>query len=599
MKRHYLLVPAFLALTACNRGNVAGQVVDRDGKPVSGVKVNVLGNTTKTDGKGRFEVKRIRDMPGKRVVVYLYKDGYFDYEGGQRVVEGSAFIKVAMTPREKVATVDAGAGSTIEHDTLTVTTPAGGFVSARDGSEVEGEVSLFLGMMNPDREGFAEAMPGRDFTARDGREGVLSSAGAFVLEAEDENGDPVEIEEPIEVCLDIPASMLAVAPETMPLWQLSDGTWVEVATATRVGDQYCFALVGTGSLNCDLFSRTAAIQGTVCGRDGEPAGAGEPVRVFQNTTYTDENGQYAALVPACYNFIARNKLEELQVPGIPPSMTRVVDFRCPSDDANDGLGDSGLIGSPGSQSGADPFASSTGGAGANNSSGSRDNDPFANTATTGRTKGESTEPRPTTLHPESIQEPVSHEPDEGWLATAWQYTVVTGRALADIAFDSLRPMARGDSGQFGGDTGGAGDSGRASTDTSSNSGGGGGSGFAGPDDVCTSGSDAFVQQAAGSSGQIECDGVSEAGDDTPFSRTVTLDSTSGSVTLNYEHYSVPDRTIVSYEGIAIIDTGCASGSGSPSGSYSGQSSFLTVAVIPGCGDTSNSGTSWDFRLGCN
>lgn len=576
-------------LAACSRGNVSGQVIDRDGKPISGVKVNILGNTTKSDAKGRFTIKGLKGMPDKRVVAYFYKDGYFDYEAGQSVVEGSVYMKVALTPRSEAASLDTSTDNTMTYDTLTANVPGGAFVNPRDGSRVSGAVKVYVGTMNPDRGNFAEAMPGRDFAARDGNAGVLTSAGAFVIEAEDENGDPVEIQDPFEACLDIPASMLAVAPETLPLWSLQDGTWVETAVATRVGDQYCFQIENSGSLNCDLFSRTAAVQGTVCDRDGEPVGAGEPVRVFQNTTYTDENGQYAALVPSCYNFIARNKLTELQVPGIPAGMTRVVDFNCPSEE--DGMmGDTGYssyTNTPASGGDADPFASAAGGAGQNNSGGSRDNDPFANTATSSRTAREALA--------ESEPEPVIPE-NETWSEWTWRHMSAIGDSIVGSirSFVSVRPVARGDSGMWwGGDTGNQWDSGGAGGGASS------GNGFAGPDDVCNSGNDPMVMQAAGSAGQISCDGVSEAGDDNPFSRTVSLDSTTGSITLRYDHYGVPDRTIVSYEGTAIIDTGCASDRGNLTGSYSGQSNFVTVAVIPGCGDPSNAGTSWDFTLGCN
>ena len=167
-------------LTACNKGTVSGQVVDRDGKPVSGVQVSVLGKTAKTNGKGRFKIDKISDMPEKRVVVNFRKDGFFDFEGGSRVTDGSTYVKVALTKREVVETIDAEAGSSVTYEGLTKSIPPGAWVRPSDGTRASGSVNLFVGTMVPgENDDFAEAMPGRDFATLEGGEGVLASAGAF------------------------------------------------------------------------------------------------------------------------------------------------------------------------------------------------------------------------------------------------------------------------------------------------------------------------------------------------------------------------------------------------------------------------------------
>ena len=485
-------------LCACNRGTVSGQVVDRQGKPVKGVSVSVLGNTAKTNAKGKFVIDKIRDMPAGRIVADFDKDGYFDYEGGARVNNGKVYIKVALTPREVVATVDAESGSSVEHGELTISVPPKAWVRTSDGQQASGDVNLFVGSMLPGQDDFAEAMPGRDFVAQDGGAGVLSSSGAIVFEAEDSEGNPVEVQEPVEICLNIPSNLLDVAPDEMPLWQLEGGTWVETAMATRVGDQYCFEMYNSGSLNCDLFSRTAVVQGTVCSK-GAPVGEGVAVHVFQNTTYTDSAGTYGALVPACYNFSARTGVRVKQVPGIPVGMTRIVDFGCGDGDGS-GYADTGVPSlGPQNDDSPDPFANAAGGSGQNNSSGTRDNDPFSNTASTSaaRTAEESGDD-------ESSDESSSWS---GWLVEATQ-------SLGQHAIDALAsvivpPPSAIDSGNEPEDTGGGGGGSPGSTGSGGASGGGGtgggqpsSAGVAGPNQVCTDGVDPFVAAAAASAATV-------------------------------------------------------------------------------------------------
>lgn len=69
--------------------------------------------------------------------------------------------------------------------------------------------------------------------------------------------------------------------------------------------------------------------------------------------------------------------------------------------------------------------------------------------------------------------------------------------------------------------------------------------------------------------------------------------TSGTVDFMWNHYTSPDRMVVSYQDNNLFDTGLVSGDGTQSISFSGASTFINVTVsAPG------QDTAWDFVLGC-
>jgi hypothetical protein len=74
-----------------------------------------------------------------------------------------------------------------------------------------------------------------------------------------------------------------------------------------------------------------------------------------------------------------------------------------------------------------------------------------------------------------------------------------------------------------------------------------------------------------------------------------LGRTSGSFTFTYQAFSVPDRFQVIYQGVTLLDTGLVSGAATPTLTYSGTATFVTVVVT---GSAAGTGTSWDATVGC-
>jgi hypothetical protein len=109
--------------------------------------------------------------------------------------------------------------------------------------------------------------------------------------------------------------------------------------------------------------------------------------------------------------------------------------------------------------------------------------------------------------------------------------------------------------------------------------------------------------------EIMCSAGQSSGGQGEESFVVVLGSTAGTVTLDYDAYSVPDRFRVSYNGVTVIDTGLVGDSGNydgedvvTAGPGSGSASFFkpadgpTFAVVTV--NAPYSGTAWEFNLGC-
>ncbi|MGZ6143082.1 MAG: InlB B-repeat-containing protein, partial [Myxococcales bacterium] len=87
-----------------------------------------------------------------------------------------------------------------------------------------------------------------------------------------------------------------------------------------------------------------------------------------------------------------------------------------------------------------------------------------------------------------------------------------------------------------------------------------------------------------------------AGGDAPDTRDIQMGRSSGTFSFSYDTYTQQDDIRVSYQGQTLFDTGCVGASGSPSLSYGGASSAITVSVSPNC--AGGSGTAWDYTVGC-
>jgi hypothetical protein len=96
----------------------------------------------------------------------------------------------------------------------------------------------------------------------------------------------------------------------------------------------------------------------------------------------------------------------------------------------------------------------------------------------------------------------------------------------------------------------------------------------------------------------QCDALVEQGGDAPEIHSIDLGKTAGTFQFQYDTVSIMDRILIEYEGQTLFDSGCIGTNGDLFENivYSGNSTNITVRVLPNCAGTS--GTYWSFQVGC-
>lgn len=107
----------------------------------------------------------------------------------------------------------------------------------------------------------------------------------------------------------------------------------------------------------------------------------------------------------------------------------------------------------------------------------------------------------------------------------------------------------------------------------------------------------LIGPSSGTGQIVQCNDPQQAGGDAPDRRSVDLGSNSGTFEFSYQTFSIQDQIIVSHEGQTLFDTGCVGASGTESLTYSGNSSLVTVQVIPNCSGPTT-GTAWNWSINC-
>ena len=98
----------------------------------------------------------------------------------------------------------------------------------------------------------------------------------------------------------------------------------------------------------------------------------------------------------------------------------------------------------------------------------------------------------------------------------------------------------------------------------------------------------------------QCEDVQLSGSDTSESHEIEMGQRSGSFLFGYQFSYAPSRLIIEYEGQPLFDSGCVLTEifETRELSFSGQSSKITVQVIPNCRDMYDSSAMWEVYIHC-
>ena len=290
---------------------ISGRVIDDANQPVNAATITAGAATATTDINGNFTITNV-SLNKNAGLVKVEKTGFFP---GSRtiVVNANATnnVTIQLIPKKIAGTVNATGGGN-------VTVPSGGtiaftgnsFTNTGNNSPYTGTVSVSAFFINPEAGNFKEIMPGalRGINASNQETG-LQSFGMMAVELTGAGGEKLQLAtgKTATLTFPIPNSLLAAAPNTIPLWSFNDSTglWKEEGTATKQGNNYVGTVSHFSFWNCDYPYGVVDFKAIIKDQNGNPLYPAQVVLTYNtgDTTtsygygYTDNTGWVGGKIP--------------------------------------------------------------------------------------------------------------------------------------------------------------------------------------------------------------------------------------------------------------------------------------------------------------
>ena len=290
--------------------SVTGTVVDENNTPIAGATVNAYGTTTTTSSLGVYSFKNI-SVTKDRFFIKVTKSGYFDQSRAEQVgSDNTITLNFKLMSSAATHTIPANDGGVAELENGSKVKLSANSVVKEDGSAYSGTVNMAVKYLDPTSEDFASVIPGGDMSAvrTDNSSTTLYSYGVMRVNLTGNSGEKLQLAsgKTSEITMDIPASMVATAPATIPLWYFDEnlGMWKEEGSATKQGNKYVGTVKHFTDWNCDVPGDNATVKGIVVDCKGRPF-PGVVVRTGQSSTVSDQNGKFERRVPTGVPFTVK------------------------------------------------------------------------------------------------------------------------------------------------------------------------------------------------------------------------------------------------------------------------------------------------------
>ncbi len=238
--------------------SVSGFVVDENNAAVLGADVTMGGSHTTTDKYGFFEIKNVMVVKNAAVVT-VSKPNYFKgiktYIGNNN---NAAFFRIKLIPKTNAGSINASSGGNVTlSNGMIVALPANGVVVASGSTAYTGTVNVAAHWIDPTSADLNQTMPG-DLRGigTDGGLKLLTTYGMAAVELTGSGGELLQIApgKKATLTMAIPASIMATAPSSIPLWSFDEsvGLWKQEGTATKTGNTYVGEVSHFSFWNCDV-----------------------------------------------------------------------------------------------------------------------------------------------------------------------------------------------------------------------------------------------------------------------------------------------------------------------------------------------------------
>ena len=261
----------FPAVTGEITASIRGRVSDVDNKGLEAATITCLScaseSSIEADEIGNFYFDNVR-INGDMAFLKISYPGKFDcYRRLPLLADRDNYTSVKLRDKSLIGSMEASEGGSLEHTSgAEITLPQNGIVDA-EGNEYNGRVDVYMSWIDPSGPNLQEMMMG-DLTGigSDNVVNALATFGMLQVELEDSEGRKLNLGdgESAELSFPVPASLLAEAQETIPLWSYNEthGYWVEEGQAILEGNTFIGEVSHFSTWNVD-YKGTDQIE--ICG----------------------------------------------------------------------------------------------------------------------------------------------------------------------------------------------------------------------------------------------------------------------------------------------------------------------------------------------
>jgi len=246
-----------------------GIILDEQGIPLSGVQVT-LGSTVYTSND-LGQVKIEQGSAFKEIAFFkAQKAGFFPGSRTLIPIQGVNQFEIRLISKGTPQVFQADQGAILNDGGLQVEVGEG-LVDA-SGNEYKGTVNAYVRHLSPDDPNILSIMPGALRGGDANGEKVLETYGMLTIELEGTGGEKLQLgnSNPATIISQVPSSMLADAPSTIPLWHFDEdaGIWMHDGEAKLVNGAYVGTVSHFSTWNYDIPNSPGRLYGKVIGADG-------------------------------------------------------------------------------------------------------------------------------------------------------------------------------------------------------------------------------------------------------------------------------------------------------------------------------------------
>ena len=302
------IIPADLT-TKVTASTISGFITDGNDIAVKDASVKIGTSTVLSDKYGYFEVRNMQVIQNAAVVT-VTKTGFF--KGIKTFIAATnkgAFFRIKLISKIISGTLNSASGGLVNiAGGVQINFPANAFIITSTSASYTGTVNVAAYKIDPTSADLPRIMPGdlRGLNT-DKQLQLLTSYGMAAVELTGAGGELLQMApgKNATMTMPIPATIIASAPATIPLWYFDEtiGLWKQEGTATKTGTNYVGDVSHFSFWNYDVPRNYVQFNCKVVNTAGQPIqNAYVKISLMSNPNnaafgYTDSTGYVSGAVP--------------------------------------------------------------------------------------------------------------------------------------------------------------------------------------------------------------------------------------------------------------------------------------------------------------